>query len=208
MNRGVTVKMSFKAASDHVSFYKGKTPNERLEAACFIINSIFHNQKMNRNYTFSRMSNNIFNPDFFEFLQLLEKHAVRYVLVGGYAVILHGYVRSTGDIDLWLEKSKDNFQKLKKAYADFGAPIFPEDEFLNDKFDVWGIGTEPCKIEILTQADGLTFTESYQKRIFIEIEGVKIPYIDLEDLMKNKTASGRYKDLADIEQLNKNKEDE
>lgn len=68
---------------------------------------------------------NLFNPDFLDFLELLNKHKVRFLLVGGYAVILHGYVRSTGDLDLWIDKTPDNYNKLKKVYLDFGAPIFP-----------------------------------------------------------------------------------
>ncbi len=151
------------------------------------------------------MSNNIFNTDFFEFLMLLEKNEVRYMLVGGYAVILHGYVRSTGDIDLWVEKTETNFEKLKQVYNKFGAPIFPKSEFLQDKFDVWSIGNSPSKIEILTNVDGLVFEESYYKKVYIEVENVTIPYIDFEDLIKNKLASGRHKDLADIEQLKKDK---
>lgn len=149
---------------------------------------------------------NLFNPDFLEFLKLLDKHKVSYLLVGGYAVILHGYVRSTGDLDLWMNKSPDNYDKLKKVYFEFGAPIFPFEEFLNDKFDVWGIGAEPSKIEVLTHLDGLSFEDSYQNCVYYDLNTFKVPYIDLDDLIKNKTASGRYKDLADIEQLKKKKE--
>jgi hypothetical protein len=148
---------------------------------------------------------NLFNIDFIEFLQLLDKHQVNYLLVGGYAVILHGYVRTTGDMDLWLEKSEDNYEKLTKVYFDFGVPIFEFNEFLNDKFDVWSIGVEPTKIEILTQVDGLNFNESYANKNYLDFDQFKIPYINFNDLIKNKLASGRYKDLADVEQLNKKK---
>ena len=153
------------------------------------------------------MSNNIFNLDFLEFLELLEKHKVDFLLVGGYAVVLHGYIRSTGDMDLWIERTNENYQKLKKVYLDFSAPIFPEEQFSNPIFNVWGIGVEPSKIEILTQVDGLLFDESYKKRKYFKVDKLQIPYIDFEDLIKNKLASGRYKDLADIEQLNKLKKD-
>ncbi len=149
------------------------------------------------------MSNSIFNLDFLEFLELLEKHKVDFLLVGGYAVVLHGYIRSTGDMDLWVERTDENYQKLKKVYQDFSAPIFPEEQFSNHKFNVWGIGVEPSKIEILTQVDGLLFGESYAKRKYFKVDELQIPYIDFDDLLKNKQASGRYKDLADIEQLNK-----
>ena len=149
---------------------------------------------------------NLFNYDFLEFLELLEKYKVEFLLVGGYAVILHGYVRSTGDLDLWINKTSENYHKLEKVYSDFGAPIFPFEEFLNDKFDVWGIGVEPTKIEVLTHVDGLIFDESYPLCKYLDLEKFKVPYINLDDLIKNKKASGRYKDLADIEQLNKKKE--
>ena len=152
------------------------------------------------------MSNNIFNFDFLEFLKLLEKHEVDFLLVGGYAVVLHGYIRSTGDMDLWIERTDANYQKLIKVYIDFSAPIFPKEQFSNPKFNVWGIGVEPSKIEILTQVDGLLFNESFKKRKFFKVDNFQIPYIDFDDLIKNKLASGRYKDLADIEQLRKLKE--
>lgn len=150
---------------------------------------------------------NLFNIDFLEFLELLENHKVEFLLVGGYAVILHGYGRSTGDLDLWINQSFDNYNKLKLVYNDFGAPIFSLEDFENDRFDVWSIGVEPRKIEVLTKVTGLEFESSFKNCKWLDLEKFKVPYIDLEDLIKNKTATGRYKDLADIEQLNKkNKE--
>lgn len=149
---------------------------------------------------------NLFNPDFLDFLELLDKNKVEYLLVGGYAVILHGYIRSTGDLDLWLNKTSENYKKLEQVYSDFGAPIFPYEEFLNDKFDVWSIGIEPTKIEILTHVDGLEFKESFKNCNWFEIDKIKVPYIYFDDLIKNKLASGRHKDLADVEQLSKKKE--
>mgnify|MGYP000694602103 CR=1 FL=1 len=146
---------------------------------------------------------NLFNIDFLEFLQLLDKHDVDYLLVGGYAVILNGYVRSTGDLDLWVNKTDNNYSKLSKVYTDFGAPMFSNEEFNSDKFDVWSIGVEPRKIEILTKVSGLNFNEAFKNRLFLNLENFKVPYIDFEDLMKNKMATGRLKDLLDIEQLKK-----
>ena len=100
---------------------------------------------------------NLFNIDFLEFLELLEKFKVDYLLVGDYAVILHGYGRSTGDLDLWVDQTSDNYNKLKQVYSDFGAPIFSIEEFENGKFDVWSIGVEPRKIEVLTKSYWFTF---------------------------------------------------
>ncbi len=148
---------------------------------------------------------NVFNIDFLEFLELLDKHEVEYLLVGGYAVILHGYSRSTGDMDLWVNQTTENYNKLKLVYTNFGAPIFSIEDFESDKFDVWSIGVEPRKIEILTKASGLEFTESKKNCENINFDKFKIPYIDFEDLMKNKRTTGRLKDLADVEQLMKNR---
>lgn len=150
---------------------------------------------------------NLFNIDFLEFLQLLDKYEVDYLLVGGYAVILHGYGRSTGDMDLWINQTSENYEKLQLVYHDFGAPIFAIEDFESEKFDVWSIGVEPRKIEILTKVDGLIFEDSKSHCKWFELEKIKVPYIDFEDLIKNKQASGRFKDLADIEQLKKLKKD-
>ena len=103
---------------------------------------------------------NVFNIDFLEFLELLDNHEVEYLLVGGYAVILHGYARSTGDMDLWVNQTNENYNKLKLVYTNFGAPIFSIEDFESDTFDVWSIGMEPRKIEILTKVSGLEFIAS------------------------------------------------
>ena len=149
---------------------------------------------------------NLFNNDFLDFLELLKIHDVNYLLVGGYAVILHGYGRSTGDLDLWIDQTSENYNKLRKVYLDFGAPIFSEEEFNSEKIDVWSIGVEPRKIEILTKVTGLQFNESLKNCNWLELEKIKVPYIDFDDLIKNKLATGRYKDLADVEQLNRKKD--
>ena len=142
-----------------------------------------------------------------EFLELLDKNNVNYLLVGGYAVILHGYGRSTGYLDLWVSQTPENYYKLQETYKDFGAPIFSLEDFESEKFDVWSIGTEPRKIEILTKVTGLHFLESFKNCNWLDLEKVKVPFIDFDDLIKNKLASGRFKDLADVEQLSKIKKD-
>lgn len=121
-------------------------------------------------------------------------------------LFLHGYSRSTGDLDLWINQTEENYIKLQKTYNDFGAPLFSNEDFESDKFDVWSIVVEPRKIEILTKVSGLQFDSSFKHCNWLELEKCKVPYIDFEDLIKNKQATGRYKDLADIEQLNKKKE--
>ena len=146
---------------------------------------------------------NLFNIDFLDFLELLDKYNVDYLIVGGYAVILHGFARSTGDLDLWINQDSKNYNKLREVYKDFGAPIFSSEDFESEKIDVWSIGVEPRKIEILIKVTGLNFGESSRNCQWLVLEKFKVPYIDFEDLMKNKKATGRLKDLADIEQLSK-----
>ena len=102
----------------------------------------------------------LFNQDFQDFIEALNKAAVEYILVGGYAVILHGYIRSTADMDVWVNKTSDNYQKLKKAFYHFGAPVFSQQEFLGNQFDVWGIGIEPNRIEVLNKIKGVEFLKS------------------------------------------------
>ena len=80
---------------------------------------------------------NIFNSDFAEFICLLENHHVAYILVGGYSVILHGYPRTTGDMDIWVRPNKENYQMLKKCFYEFGLPIMPENAFLSKDVDVF-----------------------------------------------------------------------
>jgi hypothetical protein len=145
----------------------------------------------------------LFNRDFQDFLEALNKAGVEYMLVGGYAVILHGYVRSTADMDVWVNKTKENYQRLEKAFQIFGAPVFSEEEFLGNKFDVWGIGKEPNRIEILNQLKGVNFSEAFPHCETVVQNEVEIKYIHYTHLLKAKEAAGRFKDKDDIEQLKK-----
>lgn len=148
---------------------------------------------------------NIFNEHFRDFIQALNDNKVEYVLVGGMAVILHGYVRGTGDMDVWVNKTKASYHKLVKAFAQFGMPVFDmtEDAFLGNEFDVWGIGVQPVKIEIMTAVKGLAFEETYQQSQLYNEDGFQIRFIHLNHLIQAKKAAGRFRDLDDIEQLTK-----
>ncbi len=146
---------------------------------------------------------NLFNEDFQDFIHALNNNEVKYILVGGYAVILHGYIRSTADMDIWVDKTKENYKRLKKALLQFGAPAFSENEFLGNEFNVWGYGREPNRIEIMNEIKGLQFEESYEKCKTYEQDNLKIRYIHFNDLLDAKKAAGRFKDKDDIEQLNK-----
>lgn len=144
---------------------------------------------------------NLFNQDFLEFIDALNTAAVEYMLVGGYAVILHGYIRSTADMDVWVNKTPDNYIKLSNAFQQFGAPVMPEAEFLGNEYDVWSIGIEPNKIEVLNNIKGIQFGEAFPLcKTFFQNE-IPVKFIHLNHLIQAKEAAGRFKDLADIEQL-------
>jgi len=142
--------------------------------------------------------------DFKEFLQLLNLKKVEYLIIGGYAVALYGYPRATGDMDIWIAISKDNARKLVEVLEKFGfdVPELKEEIFL-EKNKVIRMGNPPLRIEILTSIDGVEFSECYNNKQTVVIDSVAVNFISLEDLKKNKKASGRYQDLADIENLEK-----
>ena len=142
------------------------------------------------------------HPDFKDFLRLLTSYNVRYLLVGGYAVGYHGYPRATGDMDIWIEMSESNSKKVASAFRDFGMPdeAISEDLFL-EKNKAIRIGVPPVRLEVITSASGVDFNECYSNREFVEIDGIPINLISLQDLKKNKRAAGRHKDMEDMEHL-------
>jgi len=142
--------------------------------------------------------------DFKELLQLLNSKKVEYLVVGGYAVALYGYPRATGDMDIWIAISRDNAHKTVEALREFGfnTPELREELFLEKEKNI-RLGNPPLRIEILTSIDGVEFTECYGNKKAVTIDDINIDFISLEDLKKNKKASGRYQDLADLEHLEK-----
>ncbi|PKN63031.1 MAG: hypothetical protein CVU57_21185 [Deltaproteobacteria bacterium HGW-Deltaproteobacteria-15] len=142
------------------------------------------------------------HPDFKDFLRLLNSHDVRYMLVGGYAVGYHGYPRATGDMDIWIETSESNSKKLASVFSEFGVPsdTITENLFL-EKDKVIRMGVPPVRIEVITGASGVDFNECFPKRDVIEIDGIPVNFISLQDLKKNKRAAGRHKDLEDLDHL-------
>ncbi|MEI3802007.1 MULTISPECIES: hypothetical protein [Chitinophaga] len=146
----------------------------------------------------------IFNDDFRDFIRALNNNQVEYILVGGYAVILHGYRRVTGDMDIWVNRTKENYLKLTRAFAEFGLPIFDmtESKFLDvEKADVFSFGRSPVGIDILTKLKGVDFKEAAALvQIFIDGD-LEIKYLHLNNLIQAKKAAGRHKDLDDIDKL-------
>ena len=147
---------------------------------------------------------NIFNPDFQDFIKALNKTGVKYLLVGGYAVILYGYNRTTGDLDIWVERSMENYNRLQKAFELFKMPMFDMTlkNFLeNSELDVFTFGRPPVSIDIMLDVKGLEFDEAYSKGELKEIEGMQVRLISLPELLRAKIKSGRNKDLDDYEKL-------
>jgi len=142
--------------------------------------------------------------DFKEFLQLLNDHEVEYLLVGGYAVIYYGYIRTTGDLDIWVALHPENSKKLAKVLQAFGfsAKNAREDMFLDEK-KVFHFGIPPFRIDILMSVSGLDFSTCYARRAVEPIDGIVINVLSLEDLKTNKRASGRPKDLGDLDYFSK-----
>lgn len=129
----------------------------------------------------------------------MNTHRVEYLLVGGYAVNLHGFVRATGDMNVFVFVNVENTTHVLAALHDFGFPgATPE---LVQKGKMLRMGVPPVRIEVLTEISGVTFEECYAQRVTVELAGLSVPMIDLASLRKNKLASGRAKDLADLSQL-------
>ena len=142
------------------------------------------------------------NNEFKEFIQSLNANHVRYLVVGGYAVALHGHPRYTKDIDIWLELTEENARKVIRALEDFGFGSLGlrPDDFVEPE-QIIQLGYPPNRIDLLTSLEGMTFEECFRTRIDVVISGVCIHFINLMNLKKSKQLSGRYQDLADLENL-------
>ncbi len=142
------------------------------------------------------------NPDFRDILSAFCEEKVEFMLVGAYALAAHGLPRATGDLDLWVGRSKDNARRVRSALARFGAPIssLTEDDLVTPAV-IFQIGVEPRRVDIVTSIDGVEFEEAWGHRLEVEIEGLRIPVIGREQLLTNKKAVGRPQDLADVSRL-------
>jgi predicted nucleotidyltransferase len=141
-------------------------------------------------------------PDFKEFLKLLNENGVKYLLIGGYAVGYHGYPRATNDLDVWIEAEPENVTRVVSALRQFGfnTPELTESLFLQQQ-KIIRMGIPPMRIEVATSISGVSFEECYPKRVVANMDGVDVTLISLHDLKVNKKASGRHKDLDDLEHL-------
>lgn len=142
------------------------------------------------------------SPDFKEFIALLNRNDVRYLVVGGYAVAAHGHPRYTKDLDVWIEISPGNADRVLHALDQFGfgALGMEKKDFLSEG-QVIQLGYPPHRIDLITSATGLRFEDSYAAKVQVVLDGEPIDFIDLENLKRNKRATGRFQDLADLEKL-------
>jgi hypothetical protein len=142
------------------------------------------------------------NEDYRDILQSLADEQAKFLLVGAYALAAHGYPRATMDIDIWVMPSPDNAEAVLRALRRFGAPtseLTVTD--LQNGDTIFQIGVAPRRIDIITGVSGLRFDEAFANSVEIDIEGLKLRIPSVDDLIINKRASGRTKDLADVEAL-------
>ena len=148
------------------------------------------------------MDTPLLTDDFKEFLRLLNANRVEYLLVGGYAVGLHGYPRATIDIDLWVRATSGNADRVMRALRAFGFDLPTlEPRLFIDPRSIVRLGTPPFRIELMTSIDGVEFEGCAGRAVTFDLGGVSVPVISLTDLKANKRAAGRHKDLADLDNL-------
>lgn len=142
------------------------------------------------------------DPNFSEFIACLRARDTRFLIVGGYAVAVHGHPRYTADLDVWLGTDETNARAVLDALGDLG---FGEMDLTIDDFVAEGhvvqLGYPPVRIDLLTSIDGVAFVDAYDRRVEVELGGVLVPFLSLSDLRRNKQATGRAQDLADLEAL-------
>lgn len=146
------------------------------------------------------------NKDYKEMLQLLLEEQVDFILVGAYALGAHGYPRATGDIDIWVKADEINSINIYKALEKFGTPVdqIKMNDFASEGI-VFQIGVTPRRIDIITQIDGVSFDEADEDKIIVEVEGLKLPILSFDKLIKNKLSTGRERDELDVKLLKKRK---
>lgn len=142
------------------------------------------------------------NPDFLDLLRAFIAADVRFLIVGAYALGLHGRPRATGDLDIWIDATPDNAVRVMRALAEFGAPLgdIQEADFAREGV-TYQIGLPPRRIDILTELTGLTFREAWPGRVRRPFGHVEVDFIGRAEFIRNKRQTGRLKDLADIEGL-------
>lgn len=144
------------------------------------------------------------SPDFKELLRIFEKHSVRYLIVGGYAVMKYSEPRFTNDLDVFIATDRKNAEGIYAALKEFGAPLkgLTSDDFLQKGY-FYQMGRAPLRIDIMMSIPGIEFEEAWQNREWLEIDDLKIPFVSRDDLIRAKAASARPQDKRDLEKLKK-----
>ncbi len=144
----------------------------------------------------------MFSQDFKEFIELLIKNKAEYLIVGGYAVGIHGHPRYTGDLDIWLNPTQQNAELILKSVNEFGFSSFKlSTEDFTKSGNVIQLGYPPLRIDLLTEIDGVTFNDCFENRKEVTIDYLIVNFIGYQDLLKNKKESGRPRDIDDIDNL-------
>lgn len=140
--------------------------------------------------------------DFKDFLSLCLSHEVRFLVIGGYAVVHYSRPRYTGDLDIWVDSSEENANRVVATLREFGL-TGPDvtTTMITDRRQIIRMGFEPMRLELFTEIPGLEFDHCYPRRVVAKVGSMMIPFISLEDLKINKKASGRPKDMQDLEEL-------
>lgn len=142
------------------------------------------------------------NVDYKEMLQILLDNKVKFLVVGAYAMGAYGYPRATGDFDIWVDTSAENSKKVYHSLLKFGASLSDINEkTFCDEGIILQIGVAPRRIDFISNIDGVNFSHAYSNKQEIEIEGLSIPFISKEDLIRNKESTGREKDKLDAQYL-------
>lgn len=153
------------------------------------------------------MQDRLFNQDYRDMIECLQREGVEFMLVGGYAVALHGWPRMTFDIDFWIMANPQNATAVMRALKTFGAPLMDlKEEDFHKPGMVFQIGTEPQRIDILSAISGVAYEDAASRAVRMEVDGLSLKVIALDDLIANKRASGRPKDIVDAMTLEKMKE--
>jgi hypothetical protein len=147
------------------------------------------------------------NEDFHELLAALIAANARFLVVGAHAMAIHGVPRATGDLDVWIEREPANAERVWTALLAFGAPTEALDLSICDLIEadtVLQLGLPPRRIDLLTGLSGVNFADAWRDRLVVKIAGLEVPFIGRSTLVRNKRATGRLKDQADLEALGEN----
>lgn len=142
------------------------------------------------------------NPDFRDALSAFNAERVEYLVVGAFALAAHGIPRATGDIDLWIRATSENAERVHRALIEFGAPsnMFSVDDFAAPDMIVQ-IDVPPSRLDVITAIEGVAFDDAWMRRVELVIDGVRVPVLGRDDLLRNKRAVGRPKDVLDVQAL-------